>query len=82
VLGDVNGAIESFSRWLPVFDIWPYRSTSVYELKPGATPMPPGTEGFYDSYQPLGSFPGVISQKRRWQVIMISSFMGFITPVL
>ena len=82
VLGEVNGAIESVSRWLPIFDIWPYRSTTVYELKPGATPMPPGAEGFYENYQPLGSFPDVISQKRRWQVILISSFMGFITPVL
>ena len=82
VLGDINGAIESVSRSLPIFDIWPYRSTTVYELIPGATPMSPGDEGFYDNYRPLGSFPDVTSRKRRWQVIFISSFMGFITPVL
>lgn len=82
VLGSINGAIESVSRTLPIFDIWPYRSTTIYELLPGATPMAPGEEGFYDNYQPLGSFPDVISRKRRWQVIMISSFMGFLTPVL
>jgi len=82
VLGDINGAIESVSRALPIFDIWPYRSTTVYELLPGATPMKPGEDGFYENYQALGSFPEVISQKRQWQVIMISSFMGFITPVL
>ncbi len=82
VLGGINGAIESFSRSLPIFDIWPYRSTTVYELIPGATPMAPGADGFYDNYRPLGSFPGVISNKRRWQVILVSSFMGFITPVL
>lgn len=82
VLGSINGAIESVSRALPIFDIWPYRSTTIYELKPGATPMAPGKDGFYENYQPLGSFPDVISRKRRWQVIMISSFMGFITPVL
>jgi hypothetical protein len=82
VLGSINGAIESVSRALPIFDIWPYRSTTVYELMPGATPMAPGEDGFYDNYQPLGSFPDVVSRKRRWQVIMISSFMGFITPVL
>jgi len=82
VLGDINGAIESVSRSLPIFDIWPYRSTTVYELIPGATPMLPGNEGFYDNYRPLGGFPEVTSRKRRWQVIFISSFMGFITPVL
>jgi phosphatidylserine/phosphatidylglycerophosphate/cardiolipin synthase-like enzyme len=82
VLGSINGAIESVSRTLPIFDIWPYRSTTIYELKPGATPLAPGEDGFYENYEPLGSFPDVISRKRRWQVIMISSFMGFITPVL
>ena len=82
VLGSINGAIESVSRSLPIFDIWPYRSTTLYELKPGATPISPGDEGFYENYRPLGSFPDVVSRKRRWQVIFISSFMGFITPVL
>jgi len=82
VLREINGAIESVSRSLPIFDIWPYRSTTVYELIPGATPMPPGTEGFYQNYRPVGSFPEVISKKRRMQVILVSTFMGFITPVL
>ncbi len=82
VLGSINGAIESISRSLPIFDIWPYRSTALYELKPGSTPLPPGSEGFYEHYRPIGSFPGVTSQKRRLQVIMISSFLGFVSPVL
>jgi len=82
LVGGINGAIESASRSLPIFDIWPYRSTTIYELRPGGTVVPPGAEGFYENYQPLGSFPDVISTKRRWQVILISSFMGFITPVL
>jgi phosphatidylserine/phosphatidylglycerophosphate/cardiolipin synthase-like enzyme len=82
LLGGINGALESVSRSLPVLDIWPYRSTTVYELIPGATPMPPGTEGFYLNYRPVGSFPEVISKKRRLQVILVSTFMGFITPVL
>jgi len=82
VLGNINGAIESFSRSLPIFDIWPYRSTTIYELIPGGTVMPPGSDGFYENYRSVGSFPDVVSRKRRWQVILISSFMGFITPVL
>jgi len=82
VLGGINGAIESASRSLPIFDIWPYRSTTVYELIPGAEPVPPTSEDFYRNYRPVGSFPEVISRKRRTQVILISSFLGFITPVL
>jgi len=82
VLGGINGALESVSRSLPVFDFWPYRSTTVYELIPGATPMPPAAEDFYKNYRPVGSFPEVTSRKRRTQVILISSFLGFMTPVL
>ena len=82
VISNINSMFESVSRSLPIFDIWPYRSTTVYGLKPGGTPMSPGEEGFYDNYRPLGSFPEVISNKRRVQVVLVSSFMGFITPVL
>ena len=82
VLSDINSVIESVSRSLPILDVWPYRSTSLYELSPGATPMSPKAEGFYENYRSLGSFPDVTSPKRRWQVILISSFMGFVTPVL
>jgi phosphatidylserine/phosphatidylglycerophosphate/cardiolipin synthase-like enzyme len=82
ILSGINGAIESTSRSLPIFDIWPYRSTTLYELVPDATPMSPRDDGFYENYKPLGSFPDVVSTKRRWQVILISSFMGFISPVL
>jgi len=82
VLGGINGALESVSRSLPIFDIWPYRSTTLYELLPDAERLRPGAEDFYLNYRPVGSFPEVISRKRRAQVIMVSSFLGFITPVL
>lgn len=82
VLSGINGAFESVSRSLPIFDIWPYRSTTLYELIPGGVPVSPGEEGFYENYRPVGSFPEVISRKRRTQVIMVSTFLGFITPVL
>ena len=82
VLGGINGALESISRSLPIFDIWPYRSTTLYELIPDAEPLSPGAEGFYQNYRAVGSFPEVISRKRRSQVMMVSTFIGFITPVL
>jgi len=82
VLSGINGAFESISRSLPIFDIWPHRSTTLYELLPDAEPVPPGAEGFYENYRAVGSFPEVISRKRRTQVIMVSTFIGFITPVL
>lgn len=82
VLGGLNSALESLSRSLPIFDIWPFRATTVYELIPGAEAVPPTSADFYRNYRPVGSFPEVTSRKRRTQVILISSFLGFITPVL
>jgi len=82
VVGGINGALESISRSLPIFDIWPYRSTTVYELQAGGVPVPPGSGDFHQNYRAVGSFPEVIIRKRRAQVILISTFLGFITPVL
>ena len=41
---EVSGAIESVSRTLPVFDLWPYRSTTVYELSADGQPCVPGSQ--------------------------------------
>ncbi|MBS0558087.1 MAG: phospholipase D family protein [Proteobacteria bacterium] len=55
----LNRAIGDFSARLPIFDIWPYRYASSFELKPGCTPLPPGAPGFYDCYADVGDFPEV-----------------------
>ncbi len=81
-LDEVNGAIESVSRTLPLFDLWPYHSTSVYELVPEGTPALPGTAEFYRNYQSVGRFPDVIRTRRQVTVMFLSSFFGFIAPVL
>ncbi len=81
-LDEVNGAIESMSRTLPIFDLWPYHSTSVYELVPEGTPALPGTAEFYQNYQSVGRFPDVIRTRRQVTVMFLSSFFGFIAPVL
>jgi len=81
-LNEVNGAIESISRTLPIFDLWPYHSTSVYELAPEGTAASPGTEEFYQNYISVGRFPDVIRTRRQVTVMFLSSFFGFIAPVL
>jgi hypothetical protein len=75
-------AIESVSRTLPVFDLWPYRSTTVYELAPGADEKVPGGPGFYQNYNSVGSFPDVIRTRRQVTVMFLSSFFGFLAPIL
>ena len=82
LLGRINGAIESISRSLPVFDIWPFSSVTTYELLPDAEPVKPGDKDFYENYQPVGSFPEVVRAGRQAQVIFVSSMMGFARPIL
>jgi len=81
-LNEVNGTIESISRTLPIFDLWPFHSTSVYELAPEGTQALPGTEEFYQNYISVGRFPDVIRTRRQVTVMFLSSFFGFIAPVL
>ena len=58
-LSRLNRAIGDFSARLPLFDLWPYRYASSFELNPGCTPLPPGAPGFYDCYTDVGDFPEV-----------------------
>jgi len=79
---EVSGAIESVSRTLPVFDLWPYHSTTAFELAPEGTPQKPGTEAFYQNYYSVGRFPDVIRTRRQVTIMFLSSFFGFLAPVL
>ncbi|HEY0178285.1 MAG TPA: phospholipase D-like domain-containing protein [Dokdonella sp.] len=55
----INNAIATVSTALPVFDLWPFRYATSYELKPGCAPLPPSSPGFYACYEDVGDFPQV-----------------------
>ncbi len=59
VIGDVSRAIGVVSRSLPIFDLWPWAYATDYQLKPGATPVPPSDPKFLDNWEPVGDFPEV-----------------------
>lgn len=61
---------------------WPYGKTSVYELAPGKSVVPPGAPGFYENYYPVGSFPEVVRTRRQLTVIFLGSFFFFLEPIL
>jgi phosphatidylserine/phosphatidylglycerophosphate/cardiolipin synthase-like enzyme len=64
-LDKVNALIEGIISITPL-EVWPLRNTSSFDLKPGATPVPPGDPEFYRRYIEVGSFPGtdgLLSQK-------------------
>ncbi len=55
----INNAIADFSTALPLFDLWPFRYSSSFELDPGCEPLPPDDPRFYDCYTNVGAFPQV-----------------------
>jgi phosphatidylserine/phosphatidylglycerophosphate/cardiolipin synthase-like enzyme len=59
VLSDISDAIGSISESLPLFDLWPFRYATSYDLNPGCQPMRANDPGFYACYQPVGDFPDV-----------------------
>ncbi len=55
----INNAIADFSAALPLFDIWPFRYATNYELSPGCQPSVPGADDFYACHTDVGDFPEV-----------------------
>ena len=54
-----NNAIADFSTALPLFDFWPFRYSTSYELNPGCKPLPQSDPDFYNCYTAVGDFPEV-----------------------
>lgn len=58
-LSKLNRKIGDLSATLPLFDLWPYRYASSFDIKPGCKPMRPTDPGFYACYRDVGDFPEV-----------------------
>jgi phosphatidylserine/phosphatidylglycerophosphate/cardiolipin synthase-like enzyme len=59
VLQKINNAIADLSTALPLFDLWPFRYATSFELKPGCAESPPGSPDFYACHTDVGDFPEV-----------------------
>ena len=55
----INNAISDFSTALPLFDFWPFRYATSFELKDGCEPRRTTDPDFYDCYEDVGDFPEV-----------------------
>jgi phosphatidylserine/phosphatidylglycerophosphate/cardiolipin synthase-like enzyme len=58
-VSSLSGLVASASRALPLFDLWPLRYTTCYELREGMTAVSPGHPDFHEHWRDVGSFPGV-----------------------
>ncbi len=55
----INARIGDLSAALPVFDLWPFRYASSFEIKTGCAPLRPQDPDFYACYEDVGDFPEV-----------------------
>lgn len=67
-------AIGDVSASLPVFDLWPYRYATSYDLKAGCTPMRPSDPDFFSCYAPVGDFPDVDVSPKLIYTRLITAF--------
>lgn len=81
-LDDINEAIGSVSEQLPIFDLWPFRYATSYQLKPGCQPMRVNNPGFFACYQSVGDFPDVAVSPKIFYTLLIAAFGGGVSGIL
>jgi cardiolipin synthase C len=78
----LNARIGDISAALPIFDLWPFRYASSFELKDGCTPMHPQEPGFYACYDDVGDFPGVDLPLKSIYTRIITAFGAGLQSIL
>ena len=82
VLSGVNYSLGKIFEALPLFDFWPFRYATSYELKPGCAPLPPGDPRFHDCYEPVGDFPEVGLPLKSIYTRILTAFGAGLAPFL
>ncbi|WP_266158974.1 phospholipase D family protein [Dyella silvatica] len=82
VLGNISEVIADISESLPVFDLWPYRYATSYDLKAGCTPMRPSDPAFFSCYTPVGDFPDVALSPKLIYTRLITAFGAGVKGIL
>ncbi|UXI68469.1 phospholipase D family protein [Tahibacter amnicola] len=78
----VNDAIADLSAALPVFDIWPFRYATSFELKPGCQPLRSTDPRFYECYEPVGDFPEVALPLKSIYTRIVTAFGAGLVGIL
>jgi len=81
-LARLNRKIGDLSAKLPIFDLWPYRYASSFELKPGCKPMRPTNPDFYGCYRDVGDFPQVALPLKTIYTRIVTAFGAGLHSIL
>jgi cardiolipin synthase C len=82
VLSGLNYSLGKVSERLPLFDIWPWRYATSWEINPGCEPLPPRHAGFADCYTPVGDFPEVTLSTKAIYTRILTAFGAGLRPIL
>ncbi|MEZ5484536.1 MAG: phospholipase D family protein [Lysobacteraceae bacterium] len=82
ILGGVNYNLGKLFEKLPLFDFWPWRYATSYEIKPGCEPLPQDHPGFRDCYEPVGDFPEVRMKPKSIYTRILTAFGAGLAPIL
>ncbi|WP_225444841.1 phospholipase D family protein [Pseudomarimonas arenosa] len=82
VLSGLNYSLGKVSEALPVFDIWPWRYATSWELKPDCQPIPYRDPRFYDCYVAVGDFPEVELGGKSLSTRILTAFGAGLSPIL
>ncbi|MFC3653202.1 phosphatidylserine/phosphatidylglycerophosphate/cardiolipin synthase family protein [Dyella humi] len=84
VLGQISQVIGDISAKLPLFDIWPFRYATSYDMKPDpdCAPMQPNNPDFTRCYTAVGDFPDVAISPKLIYTRLITAFGAGVQGVL
>ncbi|WP_426661995.1 phospholipase D-like domain-containing protein [Rhodanobacter aciditrophus] len=82
VLGAISQAIGNVSSHLPLFDLWPFRYATSYEIRPGCAPLAPDDPKFHECYVPVGDFPDVAISPKLIYTRLITAFGAGVKGIL
>ena len=78
----INGPIDDLSTALPIFDLWPFRYSSSFELDPGCAPLAPDDPRFHDCYTDVGDFPEVALPLKTIYTRIVTAFGAGLAGIL
>jgi putative cardiolipin synthase len=81
-LQKVNNVIADLSTALPLFDLWPFRYATSFELKPGCAESPPGAPDFYACHTDVGDFPEVDLPSKTIYTRIVTAFGAGLVGIL
>jgi cardiolipin synthase C len=82
VLSGLNYSLGKVSEQLPLFDLWPWRYATSWEMRPECEPVPPRDPRFAECYYPVGDFPEVQLSTKAIYTRVLTAFGAGLRPIL